>query len=203
VIFDDMWIIQFRLFGVRHNEIQIGHPLLKLGRSVRRRAMKKWLQRIRGAVGIGLTWAAGWAPVGAITGWVTGIILGFPLGGIAANYAVMFGVLGFIGGAIFSTVLSLAEGRRSFNQLSLPRFVAWGAFGGLLLGGLAVTAELLGAGLTILGAVIVGASTLLGAGSAAGTLVIARAADGQALLKEGEDVAQAGLTGAEAPGNAE
>lgn len=168
--------------------------------------MKKWLQRIRGTIGIGLTWAAGWAPTGAITGWVTGVFLGFPLSVVTANYAVMFGALGFIGGTIFSTVLSLAEDRRSFNQLSLPRFVAWGALGGLLLGGLSVTAGLLGAGLTILGAVITGASTLLGAGSAAGTLVIARAAHSQALLKEGEDVTHAGLTGEEARqllGNAE
>ena len=168
--------------------------------------MTKWLQRSRGAIGIGLTWAAGWAPIGAITGWVTGMVLGFPLGVVTANYAVMFGVLGFIGGTIFSTVLSLAEGRRSFNQLSLPRFVAWGGLGGLLLGGLAVTAGLLGAGLTMLGAVITGASTLLGAGSAAGTLVIARAAHSQVLLQEREDVAPAGLTGDKArqlPGNVE
>jgi hypothetical protein len=155
--------------------------------------MKKWLQRIRGAIGIGLTWAAGWPAIGAITGWATGVFLGFPLGVVTANYAVMLGVPGFIGGTIFSTVLSLAEGRRSFNELSLPRFVAWGALGGLLLGGLAVSAELLGAGPTILGGVITAASTLLGAGSAAGTLVIARAAHSQALLKEGEDVAHAGL----------
>ncbi|HEX9895437.1 MAG TPA: hypothetical protein VGA78_16020 [Gemmatimonadales bacterium] len=168
--------------------------------------MTKWLQRSRGAIGIGLTWAAGWAPIGAITGWVTGMVLGFPLGVVTANYAVMFGVLGFIGGTIFSTVLSLAEGRRSFNQLSLPRFVAWGGLGGLLLGGLAVTAGLLGAGLTMLGAVITGASTLLGAGSAAGTLVIARAAHSQVLLQEREDVAPARLTGDKArqlPGNVE
>jgi len=157
--------------------------------------MKKWLRRIRGAIGMGLTWAAGWAPVGAITGWLTAVFLGFPSGVVTANYAVMFGVLGFVGGTIFSTVLSLAEGRRSFNQLSLPRFIAWGASGGFLLGGLAVTAGLLGAGLTILGAAITGASTLLGAGSAAGTLVIARAAPSQALLKEGDEVAHAGLTG--------
>lgn len=157
--------------------------------------MKKLLQRIRGALGIGLTWAAGWAPIGAITGWVTGVLLGFPLAVVTVNYAVMFGVLGFIGGTIFSAVLSLAEGRRSFNELSLPRFVAWGAFEGLLLGGLAVAAELLGSGPTILGVVITGASTLLGAGSAAGTLVIARAADSQGLLKEGEDVAHARLAG--------
>jgi hypothetical protein len=160
--------------------------------------MKKWLQRARGAIGIGLTWAAGWAPIGAITGWVTGVFLGFPLSVVTANYAVMFGVLGFIGGAIFSTVLSLAEGRRSFNQLSLPRFVVWGALGGLLLGGLAVSAGLLGAGFTTLGAVIAGTSTLLGAGSAAGTLVIARAAQSRASLKEGDDVAHAELTGEKA-----
>jgi hypothetical protein len=158
--------------------------------------MKKWLQRIRGAVGIGLTWAAGWVPVGAITGWVTGMFLGFPLGQIAANYAVMFGVLGFIGGTIFSSVLSLAEGRRSFDQLSLPRFVAWGGLGGLLLGGLAATAGLLGAGLTVLGGVMMGASMLLGAGSAAGTLAIARAANRPALPK-GEGAP--GLSGEEAP----
>jgi hypothetical protein len=156
--------------------------------------MKKWLRRIRGAIGMGLTWAAGWAPVGAITGWITATILGFPLGTVASNYAVMFSALGFIGGTIFSTVLSLAEGgRRSFEQLSLPRFVAWGAVGGLLLGGLAVTAGLLGAGLSTLGVVVAGASMLLGAGSAAGTLVIARTADSQALLEEGEDVAQTRL----------
>ncbi len=161
--------------------------------------MKKWMQRIRGAIGIGLTWAVGWAPVGALTGLITGVLLGgVPLGVIATNYAVMFGVLGLVGGTIFSTVLALAEGRRRFDQLSLRRFVGLGALGGLLLGGLAVTAGILGPGLTILDAAIAGVSTLLGAGSAAGTLAIARAADNQAFVKEAEDVALAGLTGEEA-----
>lgn len=142
--------------------------------------MRKWLQRIRGAIGIGVTWAAGWAPVGAVTGLIAGLVLGgVPLGGIATNYAAMFGVMGFLGGTIFCTVLSITEGRHRFDQLSLPRFVAWGALGGLLLGVLAVTAGLLGPGLTMLDAVIAGASTLLGAGSAAGTLAVARAADSQ------------------------
>jgi len=157
--------------------------------------MKKWLRRIRGAIGMGLTWATAWAPVGALTGWVTATLFGFPLGRVAANYAVMFSVLGFVGGTIFTTVLGLAEGRRRFDQLSLPRFVVWGALGGLLLGGLAVTAGLLGSGLTLLGAVIAGASTLLGAGSAAGTLVMARAAGDHALPEGGGDVADAALAG--------
>lgn len=153
--------------------------------------MTKWLQRARGAIGIGLTWAAGWAPIGALTGWGTATVLGFPIGVVTTNYAVLFAVLGFIGGTIFSTVLSLAEGRRSFEQLSLPRFVAWGALGGLLLGGLAVAAGVLGAGLSALGAVIAGASTLLGAGSAAGTLAIAKSAHGRMLPRGGD--ARAGL----------
>jgi len=146
--------------------------------------MMSWLQRVRGAIGIGATWAAGWAPIGAVTGWVTGTLLDFPPS-VVTNYAVMFGVLGLMGGTIFSIVLRLAEGRRSFEQLSLPRFVSWGALGGLVLGGLAVSASLLGSGFTSLGAVIVGATTLLGAGSAAGTLVLARAASDHALLSEG------------------
>lgn len=147
--------------------------------------MKSWLQRVRGAIGIGATWAAGWAPIGAITGWATATLFGFPPSEVATNYAAMFGVLGLMGGTIFSIVLRLAEGRRSFDQLSLPRFVVWGALGGLVLGGIAVSASLLGAGVTTLGAVIVGAASLLGASSAAGTLVLARAADDQALLNAG------------------
>ncbi len=63
--------------------------------------MKKWLKRIRGALGMGLTWAAAWAGFGAIIGLFSGppgVLLGaFALG-------VRFGSLGFIGGAIFSTV---------------------------------------------------------------------------------------------------
>ena len=157
--------------------------------------MKKWLKRIRGAIGMGVTWAAGWAPVGAVTGLIAGVVLGgVPLGVIATNYAALFGVLGFVGGTIFSTVLRVTEGRHRFDQLSLPRFVAWGALGGLLLGVLAVTAGILGPGLTILDAVIAGVSTLLGAGSAAGSLALARRADDRELLEHGADVADIGLT---------
>ena len=36
--------------------------------------MKHWLRRIRGAVGMGLTWAAGWALAGVLIG-VTSILL--------------------------------------------------------------------------------------------------------------------------------
>ncbi len=78
--------------------------------------MKKWLRRIRGAVGMGLTWAAGWSPIGAVIGLVMGVVLGgVPLGVVVARYVGMFAALGFFGGAIFSTVLRIAEGRRRFD----------------------------------------------------------------------------------------
>ena len=129
--------------------------------------MKKWLKRIRGAIGMGLTWAAAWFVVTAITAlaWI-----GFP---------VMFAVFGFVGGVIFSTVLGITEGRRRFGQMSLPRFAAWGAVGGLL----TTMIFFRGGGLeTVLVASVV---TLLGAGCAAGSLALARRAD--PLLEAGED----------------
>ncbi len=156
--------------------------------------MKKWLRRIRGAVGMGLIWALGWAPIGALVGLVVGVLSGAPLGGIAVNYVAMFAVLGFLGGDIFSTVLQITEGRRRFDELSLPRFTAWGALGGLLLGGLAVMVGLLGPGLSFVDAIIAGTTTLLGAGSAAGSLVLARRADDSELLDAGEEAADVGLT---------
>jgi hypothetical protein len=141
--------------------------------------MSGWLTRARGAIGIGLTWAVGWAPIGAVTGWITATFLGFPLGVVATNYAVMFAALGLICGTFFSALLTLAEGRRSFEELSMPRSVAWGALGGVVLGGLSVFAGLLGAGPTVIGAAIVTSCALLGAVSAAATLALARAAQGR------------------------
>ena len=157
--------------------------------------MKTWLQRIRGALGIGLTWAVGWAPVGAVTGLITGVVFGLPLGGIAFNYAGMFGVLGFMGGTMFSTLLRLAEGRRRFDELSLPRFAVWGAAGGLSLGTLAVSLGVVGlGGVTPLTVAVVVAAGLLGGGSATGSLLLARKADDHDLLAAGEEAADVGLT---------
>ena len=63
-----------------------------------------------------------------------------------------------------------------------------------MLGGLAVAAGILGSGFTVLAGVLAGVSTLLGAGSAAVTLAIPRAADEPAALEEAAEVGRAGLT---------
>lgn len=163
--------------------------------------MKSWWRRVRGALGMGLTWAFGWAPMGAVLGSVLWLIQDPPLGimRIVTINATALGVLGFIGGTIFSTVLRLAAGSKRFDELTLPRFAALGAGGGLVLGALAVGVGLWGAStVPVLGVAVAGAATLLGAGSAAGTLALARRADEAELLEAGEDVAEIGLTGEEA-----
>ena len=94
--------------------------------------MKKWLQRIRGAVGTALTWAVAWGGVGVIlgpvvvllSGWGPGVMVTFVIDLVARLAAA-----GFIGGAVFSTVLGVVEGRRRFDEMSLPRFATWGRWG--------------------------------------------------------------------------
>ena len=149
--------------------------------------MKRWLQRLRGVVGTALTWAAGWSVAGMLIG-TTGLFGNLAL----IEYAIfggVFAVLGFIGGAAFSVVLSVTEGRRRFDQMSLPRFAVWGAAGGALLE-LAMTAlGQAGGGLATWGFFM-----LLGSGSAAGSLVLARRAEHKELLESGEDIAEAELS---------
>jgi hypothetical protein len=99
--------------------------------------MWRWLRRIRGAIGIGLTWAAAWSAVGSVPRWVFGFNADVP-------FPLVFGVLGFIAGVTFSGLLVLTEGRRRLDQMSLPRFAGWGAVSGLLLSALFVKAASLG-----------------------------------------------------------
>ena len=100
---------------------------------------------------------------------------------------------GFAGGTAFSVVLSVTEGRRRFDEMSLLRFAAWGAVGGFLL---AMPLLLLRAATDPPALYWFGTSVvaLLGAGSATGSLALARRADDRELLEHGADVADIGLT---------
>lgn len=174
---------------------------VRAARSVKEdRDVSGLLRRIRGAIGMGLTWAVGWAPIGAVLGGVLHAILpgsSLGLGSVIALNAASFAALGFVGGAVFSAILRVAEGSRRFDQLSLPRFAAWGAVGGLLLGAAAAMIGMWGGGYGLLGAGMIGAATILGAVSAAGSLALARVADDRELTVSGQDVADVGLTSSE------
>jgi hypothetical protein len=133
--------------------------------------MKKWMRRILGAVGMSLTWAAGWGLVGVLIG-----IFADPHGSIDDMWVVTLGVPGFLSGVVFSAVLRIAEGCRRSDELSLSRFGAWGAVAGLLLGVLpfAVGSPNSELPLWLLGVVIIGPMTILSAVSAVGSALLFR-----------------------------
>ncbi len=160
--------------------------------------MKKWLRRIRGAVGMGLTWALAWFGAGMI------IMAGFLLftGSIGADvpYPLGFGFLGFLAGVTFSGFLGLVEGSRRFDQMSLPRFAGWGGVGGLAFSAIFVSVVALADGPSFLwNLLVVGpVFAVAGAGCAGGALAVARRAEDRELLAASADVGEAGLTEDEA-----
>jgi hypothetical protein len=148
--------------------------------------MKTWWRRIRGAIGMGLTWAAAWGGAGTI------VMLGFLLvtgSRPDAPFPLMFSAFGFVAGVIFSSVLGLVEGRRRFDQMSLPRFAAWGAAGGFLLSAAFVLAVSLAGDPAFLWNLVAAGPVfaVAGAGSAAGSLALARRAERRELLGRGGD----------------
>ncbi len=154
--------------------------------------MTKWLRRIRGAIGLGLTWAVAWFGAGVALLLVVGFDAAdvpFPLG---------FAMFGFFAGVIFSGVLGLVEGSRRFDQMSLTRFAGWGAVGGILLSGTFVLTVALAEG-TILPLLVLGpVFALAGAASAAGSLALARLGEDRELLQASGEVAEVGLAEDEA-----
>lgn len=145
-----------------------------------------WLKQLRGAIGTGLTWAAIWA-VGGLAIGVGSVLLPFlPWDQFFAVFDAPLPALaipGFVGGVLFSAVLRVAGRRTRFADLSMTRFAAWGAIGGLLLTGVPVLligldvladADQSLAALARITSAITVPFTLLGALSAAGSLWVAR-----------------------------
>lgn len=152
--------------------------------------VKNWRRRIRGAIGMGLAWALAWFGAGLL------LLLVVGFGAADVPFPLFFGMLGFFAGATFSGVLGIVEGRRTFDQMSIPRFAGWGAVGGLVLSVIFVLVVALSGeptflnNLVFLGPLFAGA----GAASAAGSLVLARMAEDRELLEADADVEGAELT---------
>ena len=146
--------------------------------------MRRWLRRIRGAIGMGFAWGAAWSGAGVVMAIITRFQADAP-------FPLIFGVLGFCAGVIFSAFLALTERRRRFDQMSLPRFAAWGALGGLLLSALFIRGASLGSG-----EVLAISTTFAGAcaACASGSLALARRAVRRELPDIRGDSAEAELT---------
>ena len=155
--------------------------------------MKKLLRRVRGAVVMGLTWAVVWAPVGVLIGMIVD-----PDGSMDEMWVAIGAYPGFLGGVAFATVLGIAGRHRRFDELSLPRFAAWGAVAGLLVGTLpfALGDATTRIPLWLLAGTVIGSITLLSALSAAGSLALARRAQKRELLAAGADGGGTALAGA-------
>ena len=133
--------------------------------------MRNLRRRVRGAIGMGLTWALAWGGAGVVMAVVTGFTADVP-------FPLFFALLGFIAGVIFSAVLALTMGKRSFEQMSLPRFATWGAVGGVALAALfAPAASLAGSEALMVASIF----ALASAACAAGSLAVARRAAGPRL----------------------
>jgi hypothetical protein len=172
--------------------------------------MKRWLKRIRGAVGMGLAWATGWAIAGLLIGVSSMLLPGLPWWD---SFFEVFdaplpalAIPGFVGGAFFSIVLGIAGRRSRFSELSLRRFAAWGALGGLLL--ILFPFALVAVGLASregsdigtwqIVAAIGAPFIALSAASAAGSLMLARRAERRELLEGSEKEPEMELTQGEA-----
>ena len=146
--------------------------------------MRKWLRRIRGAIGMGFTWGAAWSGAGIVLAVVTRFRADAP-------FPLVFGVLGFIAGVIFSALLALIEGGRTLDQMSLPRFAGWGATGGLLLSALFARAASLGWGDVL---AVAPTFALACAVCASGSLAMARRTVRRDLPESRGETAEAALT---------
>lgn len=135
---------------------------------------------------MGLIWAAAWFGFGPI------LLAGMSFTDLLLESAVL-AAYGFIGGVSFSLVLGIAERHRRFDEMSLPRFAAWGALGGL---GVYVVMLMSSQWAATLGDFwsLSAPLALLGAGSSAGSLALARRADDSELLETGEGEADVELT---------
>jgi hypothetical protein len=150
--------------------------------------MKKWWPRIRGAIGMGLTWGAVGFGVGSLLARVSSFDIDLP-------FPLLFAPLGFFAGIIFSGILVVIEGGRGLDRMSLWRFAGWGAVSGLLLTGIFVV------GAAIRGESLWGEFMVFGPGlavasavCAAGSLALARRAERRELRGPGGDPAEAKLT---------
>jgi hypothetical protein len=153
--------------------------------------MKRWLRRIRAALGMGLLWALVWAPVAVLIG--TQIV--DPHDTMDEMWWMVGALPGFLCGVTFSVILGVAARRRRLDELSIARVGGWGAVAGLLIGILPfLLGDRGGRPVLLLAVVVIGAFTLLSALSAAGSLALAQRAQRRDALAGGASLDDVGLT---------
>lgn len=92
--------------------------------------MRAFLRKLRGVLKTGLTWAVGWSVLGTLL--QAGLhLIGLALAPDLSVAPFMWGLMGFYGGSTFGVLLSLTEGRKTFENLRVGRVAVWGLVAGL------------------------------------------------------------------------
>ena len=92
-------------------------------------------RRLRGMLGMGITWAVGWAIIMFLIGNIIQVVDPDSIdpGEEPWRLALMVSVVGFISGSVFAMIFSSAERRKRIRDLSVLRSTLWGALGGAAL----------------------------------------------------------------------
>ena len=122
-------------------------------------------RRFRAALVMGVIWAIAWGVIAG--GGMEFLANFFPRLNAVDMWIQPLAMLGFLSGALFSLILGIAARHRKFSELSVGKFMLWGALGGAVLGGLFVASG-------ITGGLIFVPLLPLSVASAAGSLAIAR-----------------------------
>jgi hypothetical protein len=141
------------------------------------------LRRLRGALGMAVTWAVGWGlSVGVLVS-VSFLFLGNRtfFWDTVRPVTTLAAFSGFVGGAVFSLVLGAGYRRRMLSELRAGRMALWGAGAALL-----IPLALLGVGLIVhvplrpefISVLGLGLAAL-GAGTAGGIVWLAQRGDGE------------------------
>jgi hypothetical protein len=90
--------------------------------------MSTFLRRIRGILGMGLTWAVLWAAFGALLGLAVGAVdpASIDPGESPLLAGAILGLVGFISGAGCGILIAFGERGKPLVQLSLARAALWG-----------------------------------------------------------------------------
>lgn len=147
--------------------------------------MRKLLRRLRGILGMALSWAIPWGvAIGTTGGLLAYFIVRLPPGvsrivvalQAALGNGISGAVLGFLTGGVFSVVLISAEHQRSLPDLKESRFALWGAVAGAASAGVMILPALtLGQIPALAWAVLMAVGTSLGVVSSVSSLRIAQA----------------------------
>ena len=119
--------------------------------------MSNWMRGPRGAIVVVLLWIIGW---GIGFGGIMELV--DPDGKVQDVWLTVLAVPGLIGGIVFAALFLLAERGKRFDEVSLTRFIMWGAVTGMILGLLSIPAEV--------GDVSPGAVGMIGLGTVLGTV---------------------------------